>query len=133
MKSLLGIVQGFLYLCTLAVAYEYYGELNMDVPKSIHHLLLIAILGVSAIIAVGHVIGGGLMGLTSGGVLSGMRLGLILGLGVGLSRLWPYCAIIGAVALLNQAPAWHWLVAFALAAIFGILHFMMGHVWKSIA
>lgn len=133
MKQLLGIVQGFLYLCTLVVAYEYYADLDMEVPKSIYHLLGIAIIGVSALIAIGHVIGGGLMGLTSGGVLSGMRLGFILGMGVGLSRLWPYCAIVGAVALLNQASAWHWLIAFVLAVVFFALHMMMRHVWKSVA
>lgn len=132
MKQVLSVVQGFLYLCTLVVAYEYYGDLGgVEVPKSIYHLLLIAILGVSVVIAIGHVIGGGLMGLTSGGVLGGMRMGFILGAGVGLSRLWPYCIIVGAVALLNQASAWHWIISFLLAVIFFALHLMVRHLWKS--
>lgn len=39
--------------------------------------------------AVTHVCGGILLGIASGGVLDGLRLGVLLGLGMALSKLWP--------------------------------------------
>lgn len=39
--------------------------------------------------AITHVCGGLLLGIASGGVLDGLRLGVLLGLGMALSKLWP--------------------------------------------
>jgi hypothetical protein len=46
--------------------------------------------------AITHVCGGLLLGLASGGVMDGLRLGLMLGTGMALSKLWP--ASLGAAA-----------------------------------
>lgn len=131
MKGVLALLQGFLYLCTAAVSYAHYADLGTSVPPIIYHVLLVAIIGVSIILAVGHIIGGGLMGMTAGGVWGGMKLGFILGTGAALSRLWPYAFIIGVVAFLNRAPTWHVVVA----AIFGIcclvMHLVMRFFWNA--
>ena len=83
------------------------------------------------LLAVGHIIGGGIMGMTAGGVLSGMRLGLTLGLGVALARLWPYAAIVAIVGFLTQAPAWHWVVSLICAIIFYAIKVFVDYIWSS--
>ena len=133
MKVVLGFVHAFLYMLTLALAYAHYAEVNVVVPEWAYYFLGMAVAGVSLLIAIGHVIGGGLMGMTAGGVWDGMRLGITLGLGVALARLWPYCIIVAGVAFITQAPVWHWLLAGFLGMIFFGINFVMKFIWTKVS
>jgi len=133
MNILLGVVHAFLYMLTLALTYAYYAEVNVTVPEWAYYFLGIAVAGVSLLIAIGHVIGGGLMGMTAGGVLDGMRLGITLGLGVAFGRLWPYAAIVAVVGFITQAPVWHWLIAGFLAFLFFGINFIMRFIWQKVS
>lgn len=133
MNVLLGFVHAFLYMLTLALTYAHYAEVNVVVPEWAYYFLAIAVAGVSLLIAIGHVIGGGLMGMTAGGVWDGMRLGITLGLGVALGRLWPYAIIVAVVGFITQAPVWHWLLAGFLGLIFFGIHFIMKFIWTKVS
>ena len=131
MKAVIGVVQIFLYMMTLVMTYAYYANVKVDVPEWGYSFLGVAIVGVSVVIAIGHVIGGGIMGMTAGGVLSGMRLGLTLGLCVALARLWPFAAIIGVVGFLTKAPTWHWVLAIICALVFYLIQVFVNYIWQS--
>lgn len=131
MKAIIGVIQAFLYMLTLALTYAYYAEVKVEVPDMWYTFLGIAIVGVSVLIAIGHVIGGGIMGMTAGGVWDGMRLGLTVGLGVALARLWPFAAIVAVVGFLTQAPLWHWALALFCAILFYAIKVFVDYIWAS--
>ena len=131
MKAIISVIQAFLYMMTLALAYAYYAEVKFDVPDWWYTLLMFAIVGVSGLIAIGHVIGGGIMGLTAGGIWSGMRLGFTIGLGVALARLWPFCGIVAVVGFITQAPVWHWASALFCAIFFFVIRMFVNYIWST--
>ncbi len=132
MGVLLGVVHAFLYMLTLALTYAYYVEVNVDIPDWAYLFLGIAVIGVSLVIAIGHVIGGGLMGMTAGGILNGMRLGIMLGLSVSLGRLWPYMLIISVVAFIAHAPTWHWVTSMLLGLLFLGINLVTKFLWHRV-
>lgn len=131
MRAVIGVIQAFLYMMTLALTYAYYANVRVDVPEWAYTFLGLAVIGVSILIAMGHVVGGGIMGMTAGGIWDGMRLGLTVGLGVALARLWPFAAIIAVVGFLTQAPVWHWATALVLAIIFYAIKVFVDYIWAS--
>lgn len=133
MRAFIGVVHAFLYTMTLAMTYAYYANVKAEVPEWAYVFLGIAVVGVSVVIAIGHVVGGGIMGMTAGGIWDGMRLGLTVGLGVALGRLWPYAAIIAVVGFLTQAPVWHWSVALVSGIVCYGIQFFVNYVWSSLS
>ena len=133
MKLILASVHAFLYMATLALSYSYYVNVGVEAPEWLYYLVFFAVIGVSVLIALGHIVGGGLMGLTGGGVWDGMRLGLTLGLGTALGRLWPYLAIITFVAFLAKGPTWHWVLAGIGAVLCLGVHYLMSFIWAKVA
>ena len=131
MRTVIGVIQAFLYMMTLALTYAYYVNVRVDIPEWAYTFLGIAVVGVSVLIAMGHVVGGGIMGMTAGGIWDGMRLGLTVGLGVALARLWPFAAIVAVVGFLTQAPVWHWSLALILAIIFYAIKVFVDYIWAS--
>lgn len=131
MRAVLGIVHAFLYMMTVALTYAYYAHVRVEIPEWAYGILGLAVIGVSVVIAVGHIVGGGIMGMTAGGIWDGMRLGLTLGLGVALGRLWPYAGIVAAVAFITKAPTWHWATALGAAVLFFGIQRFVGYVWTS--
>lgn len=132
MKIILGVIHAFLYTCTLALSANYFGHLNYQVPDVVYYGVVVAVFGVSLLIALGNMIGGGLMGLTAGGVWDGMRLGLILGIGTAIGRLWPYMLIIAAVAFIYKVAAWVWILSLLGGAICYGVHYLMRMIWSHV-
>jgi hypothetical protein len=104
MKFLLAAFQWFLYFATFALAVHYYEEFPVEVHPWMYVLLVIAIFGISVIIMVFHLVAGGLMGLSAGGVLTGMKYGVLVGLTMALGRLWPYLFCIALASALFNKP-----------------------------
>lgn len=108
MKFLLAAVHWFLYFATFALAAHYYHPFNVTVHPWMYYVLGLAVFGISIVITVFHIVGGGLMGLSAGGVLSGMRYGLMIGLTMSLGRLWPYLFTVSIASGLFNVPWYHW-------------------------
>lgn len=81
-----------------AIAANYYHAGGQGYGYAIHPYIYYGIAAVVAFLpvfwAITHVCGGLLLGIASGGVMDGLRLGLLLGAGMALSKLWP--ATLGA-------------------------------------
>lgn len=135
------VINGLLYTAAFAVSCDFYDKNYAHVaslpqfafPDWFYWGLLVAVVGVSALIALFHVVGGGLFGATSGGVLTGMKHGLILGAVEAFGRLWPYALAIALASFMFNATAkWH-TIAFAVLAfaMFGV-KYLADLVWKKV-
>lgn len=129
MKKLLALIHAFLMTSTFALAcYTFitkYPNANkfdiaFQVPEWVYIITFFGVIGVSSFWAIGHTVSGGLMGLASGGMFEGMRLGLLLGLGFGLGRMWPYAALWATGAVIFSANLWE-VVGYILFAIFCVV------------
>lgn len=87
------LMHGVVIVLVAALAANYFHDGGNGYGFEIHPYVYY---GVGAIVAfmpvfwaVTHLCGGLLLGIASGGVLDGLRLGLLLGMGMALSKLWP--------------------------------------------
>jgi len=73
---------------------------GMAVPPYVYYAVAAMVAVVPVFWAITHLCGGLLLGIAGGGVLDGLRLGLMLGMGMALSKLWPsvFGAAIGVFA-----------------------------------
>ncbi|PZP39106.1 MAG: hypothetical protein DI585_05150, partial [Pseudomonas fluorescens] len=80
-----------LLVTALATDYFYDGGkgFGFNLPNSVYYIAGAVVAFLPVFWAIAHVCGGLLLGIASGGVLDGLRLGILLGLGMALSKLWP--------------------------------------------
>lgn len=137
----ISILNGLLYTAAFAVACEFYDKNyarvaslpEFAIPEEVYWVLLVAVVGVSFVIALVHVVGGGLFGATSGGVLTGMKHGLILGVVNAFGRLWPYAFGIALASFFFNATAkWHTIAFGVLAAGMFAVKYLADLVWDKV-
>ncbi|MCP5405501.1 MAG: hypothetical protein H6922_04695 [Pseudomonadaceae bacterium] len=89
-----------------ALVYDFYsGQVfGYGTDATMRGIVILAVLAEPAFWAVTHLFGGVLMGVAAGGLLDGMKLSLILGLGLGVARTWPYVAAAAAGAYAGEGP-----------------------------
>lgn len=130
-KIFMGLVHTILIMGTLALTYEYYGNLKegMDIPAIVHKLVYFGVLGVSVIWALGNALFGAAMGMAAGGIAEGIKMGLMIGVGLSIGRLWPYVVTFSVGAFLNHAEIW----VIVCSALLGIACFAvnstMSYIW----
>jgi hypothetical protein len=133
MTMILHIVHGLLMFATFAAAADFYHDFGVSLPPEVNYILFAAIVGVSLVLALGHVVGGGLMGFTAGGVLSGMKLGLLLGSGMAVGRLWPYLGLIAAAAFVFDGPLSH-VISFGVACVVCLgVNMVLKYIWSHVS
>jgi hypothetical protein len=94
---------------------------QVAVPDYIYLGVLAAALVTPAFWALTHLCGGVLFGLAAGGLLDGMKLGLILGLGMALSKCWPYALGVAGGVYFGGGPLLYSVVAVVAAVgLFGL-------------
>lgn len=81
--------------------------------------------------AVTHVCGGLLLGIASGGVLDGLKLGVMLGLGMAVSKLWPAAGGAAIGIFVGGGPHWYGWVAGVLAVLLFALDRILQYFWHS--
>lgn len=121
-------IHGILMLGVMTLTYDYFD----NVPTEYEHLVEVikipvyfGVFGISVLWAIGHALFGGIIGMTTGSVMDGVKLALILGTANSVGRLWPYVATFSLGAFLNQSQNWMVIVSFLLALVcFGIYMFM---------
>lgn len=137
----MSILNGLLYTATFAVACDFYDKTYANVatlpqfafPEWLYWVLLAAMIGVSVLVTLFHVVGGGLFGATAGGVLTGMKHGLILGAVQAFGRLWPYAVAIALASFFFNATAkWHTIAFLVLAAATFSVKYLADLVWKKV-
>lgn len=105
LRGILIALHSVLMMLTFTVVFEYFSvqagrELSFDIPQLIYPIVGVGVIGISVVTALFHIVGGGIMGATAGGVLMGMKMGLFLGLAYAFGRLWIYAgAAFGASIL----------------------------------
>ena len=111
-RGVMIVAHSILMMATFAVSYAYFAgevgqELSFEIPQLLYPVVGIGVIGISVITALFHVVGGGIMGATAGGVLMGMKMGFFLGLAYALGRLWLYAgAAFGASILFWPEVQW---------------------------
>lgn len=99
LTSLLWIYRVAMALVVGALVYDYYaptGFASIQGTESLYTLVALVVLLEPAFWVATHLFGGVMMGIAAGGFLDGVRLSLILGVGLGLARLW--FVVVGAAA-----------------------------------
>lgn len=118
-----------------ALAANYYHAQGQGYGIAIHPYVYYGVGAAVAVLpvfwAVAHVCGGLLLGIASGGVMDGLRLGVLLGLGMALSKLWPAAFGLALGVWIGGGPLVYAILAAAAGGLlFGLsraLHFF----WKS--
>lgn len=114
LRGIMVILHGLLMMCTFTVVYAWFAketgmELKFAVPEILYPIVMVGVIGVSVVTALFHVVGGGIMGATAGGVLMGMKMGLFLGLAYAIGRLWLYAGASFAASCLFW-PEYKWTI-----------------------
>lgn len=117
---------GILLVAALTANYVHNG--GQGYGFAIHPYIYYAVFAIIAFMpvfwAAAHLCGGLLLGIASGGVLDGLRLGLLLGFGMAISKLWPTAFGISLGLYIGQGLSWQ----VYLAAAAGILLFALDKV-----
>jgi len=105
LKGVMIALHSVLMMLTFAVVYAYFAKesgmtLKFEIPELFYPIVGVGVIGISIVTALFHVVGGGIMGATAGGVLMGMKMGLFLGLAYALGRLWLYAGASFAASVL---------------------------------
>lgn len=130
-----GIFQLVLMLSVAAISVEYYDPtlLPMPVPDLIWQVVLYGVLGTAAFWCVLMLLGGSIFGLAVGGTgTQDLQMGLLLGLGAGLARLWPHTLAWGVGCFAAAGPLLHVVAATAATIVFLAIHIVMKFFWGSI-
>lgn len=124
------VLHTILVLGVVALTYDYYGQLDYELPDIIKYVVYAGVLGISVLWALLHAFGGGLMGMAGGDILDGIKLGSILGMAMAVGRLWPFLIAFSVGSFLCQAVWWHWVTAAALGVCCLAVHLGVNFIWS---
>jgi hypothetical protein len=102
-----------------------------DIHPYIYYAVAAAVLVVPAFWCSMHLCGGILIGIAAGGLVDGLKLGLLLGLGMAVSKLWPYFFAAATGCYVGQGPLVYTIGGIIVGLLlFGIDRALM-YFWKS--
>ncbi len=109
MHFLLLSYRGFAALLVGALVYNYYAALMGNwqpytFEPIVYYIVAAIALAEPLFWAVTHLCGGILMGIAAGGIWDGIKLAVILGVGLGFSRLWPSVLACAAAIYAADGP-----------------------------
>jgi hypothetical protein len=111
----MGIIHFILMMGTLALTYEYYDNLAYEIPKIVHTIVYVGVIGVSVVWALAHA---------------------LFGAAMSIGRLWVYVLTFSAGAFLCHAETWvivaSALVGFICLAINNLVKFFWGNTSSGI-
>ncbi|MBI1309086.1 MAG: hypothetical protein GC129_04435 [Proteobacteria bacterium] len=136
MTTIRRIFQAVVALLVMAVTANFYargGQQWHAVGEGVYYAVLIAVLIVPAFWAVMHLCGGMLFGVAAGGFLDGCRLGITLGLGMALGKMWPYVTAYGMGVYLGGGPLLYCIGGVVLGVLLFGLDRVMHYFWHSMS
>jgi len=125
---------GILLVAALTANYVHNG--GQGYGFAIHDYVYYAVFAVIAFMpafwAAAHLCGGLLLGIASGGVLDGLRLGLLLGMGMAISKLWPSAFGIALGLYLGDGltPSWYMYLALLAGFLLFALDKILQYFWR---
>lgn len=136
LKPLIFIINTILISSVCALGAEQYvnngAGFGYVLPDYFYTFVFIGVLGVSLVWALLHILGGCLFGMAAGGFWDGVKLGVFLGVALGLSRLWPYVVAWTVGILAGNAPLMPILgYAFLALVLFGLNRVVL-YFWGNI-
>jgi hypothetical protein len=130
-----GVYQLLVGLVVLGLTANYYYDggagFGYPIDLPVYYGVAIAVLLAPAFWAITHLCGGILMGFASGGFLDGVKLGLILGMGMALSKMWPYVLAAGAGVYLGGGPLLYTVCGAVGAVVLYALDWSLRYFWKT--
>ncbi len=130
----MAILHTVLLICSAWIAFDYFA-FDIDVwpvPETLQYLTYVGVVGISVVWALVNVIGGGILGMTGGSILEGLKMGLILGCAISLGRIWPYAMTVGLVALFFAQGILPGVIILIFGAVCLALQIITGHVWSKV-
>ncbi|HEX2859903.1 MAG TPA: hypothetical protein VHP58_06890 [Alphaproteobacteria bacterium] len=133
MKAFYISFRSFVALLVAALVANFYGGLGYqyDLHPYVYYGTAIAVLAIPVFWCSMHLCGGVLIGVAAGGLIDGLKLGMLLGIGMGLSKLWPYVLAAAAGCYIGKGP----MVYVVGGVVVGILLFgidrALMYFWKS--
>ncbi|MDD9912882.1 MAG: hypothetical protein OXR68_04640 [Alphaproteobacteria bacterium] len=133
-KFVLSMLQSVVTMGVLALSVDFYNPavFAYEIPQILETLVVAGVVGVSLFWAILHVVVAGLLGLAANGVVDGIRMGLLLGVGLGISRLWPHCLAWGAGSVIAEGPLWHAIGLGVIALVLLVLNSAMRYFWSTV-
>lgn len=136
MKMLRRIFEIIISLMIIALVANYFaGQRGVyfvfNLPIYVYYGVAAAALFVPVFWAVMHMCGGVLFGIAAGGLLDGLRLGITLGVGMALGKLWPYVLATGIGVYLGGGPLYYTIVCTIVAVLLFALDRVIAYFWKS--
>lgn len=115
-----------------ALVYDMYSPsvINVELDPYVYLIVGALVLVEPAFWITTHLAGGIMMGLASGGFWDGLKLSLILGFGLGASRLWPHVLAAAAGVYAGGGPGLYSYGGALLAALLFGLEKMMVWLWN---
>lgn len=108
MHLILWSYRGIVALMVGALVYDYFvmkgGGAGYGFTELTYTVVAVAALAEPVFWASMHLCGGILMGVAAGGLMDGIKLSCILGIGLGLSRCWPYVLAAAAGTYAANGP-----------------------------
>lgn len=101
-------------------------------PDYFYYFVMIGVLGMSLMWTVLHVLGGCFFGFAAGGVWDGLKMGFLLGLGLGLSRLWPYSLAWAGGIFAGNAPLLPIIGFLCLSGLLFALNQIVMYFWNNV-
>ncbi len=123
-----------LALAVMALTANYLAPAGAWYGHPIHPYITYGVMGAALFIpafwALSHVMLGVVMGISGGGLFEGIKLGLILGLGMALGRSWLNVAAMGAGMFIAQKPLL-WVIGTGVAAVALLgLNAVIDFIWR---
>jgi hypothetical protein len=102
-----------------------------DIHPYIYYAVAVAVLLAPAFWASMHLCGGLLIGIAAGGFIDGLKLGLMLGLGMAFAKMWPYALAAAVGCYVGHGPLIYTIGGVLIGALLFGLDWALGYFWSS--
>lgn len=131
------LMNGTVILLVAALAANYFHDggngYGFEIHPYIYYGIGVLVAFMPVFWAIVHVCGGLMLGIASGGILDGLRLGVLLGLGMALSKLWPAAFGVAIGAYLGAGLSSYVYLAVVAGVLLFALDRALQYVWGTIA
>lgn len=97
----------------------------------VYYAVAAAALASSVFWALTHMVAGCFFGIAAGGLLDGLKLGLILGLGMAAAKLWPYVSAAGVGVWAVGGPLGYGIGGVVLGMLLFALNKVLEYFWRT--